>query len=88
VSGNDPKSHQLSQAHAEAYRAYLRALRDNLAKVDIEAVDVSRPVAQIPPVVNSYYTYFTYHTYYTYHTFHTYGTQATQATIATESSIQ
>jgi hypothetical protein len=83
-SATDP----IRQAHAEAYRAYLRSLRDSLANVDIEALDVSRAAGPIPPVANSLATFHTYYTFYTYHTFLTYQTFGTTATIGTESSIE
>jgi hypothetical protein len=83
----------LREAHAEAYRAYVRTLREGLADVDVEAVDVGRPSASIPVLYThqTLATYYTYHTWFTYHTFHTTGTIGTiqtSGTVATESSIE
>jgi len=96
VPAGKQKPSSLQQAHAEAYRAYLRTLRDSLSDVDIEAIDVTSR-SQAIPVVNTYFTHQTYQTYSTWYTYHTYATQFTHATtgtigttgtIATESSIE
>ena len=74
------------EVFAESYRAYLTAVRDGLAKVDVEAIDVSRATG----AASSLYTYFTYFTYYTWHTWytwHTINTINTINTIGTESSL-
>ncbi|MGH7102643.1 MAG: hypothetical protein ACREFJ_09620 [Acetobacteraceae bacterium] len=70
MSGSESKSDALHRAHADAYRAYLRSLKESLAKVDIEAIDLSRPQAGKPP---SLFTFFTIQTFYTWYTYHTYG---------------
>ena len=84
---------RLEQVYADAYRAYLRTLREGMANVDIEAVEVSRPAAGLTraPTLYTFYTYQTYNTFYTYHTWGTWGTTGTTGTIgtvATEQSIQ
>lgn len=76
MSGSEPKSHALHKAHAEAYRAYLRSLRDSLAKVDIEGLDLSKPQAGKPPSLFTFFTYQTFYTFYTWATYNSYGCEA------------
>lgn len=73
-------SSALQKAHAEAYKAYVRVLKENLADIDVEALDASQ--AQYIPVVNSWHTWNSWNTWNTFHTWNTI------ATVATESSIQ
>lgn len=40
-SGQPDKPTDLDQVYAEAYRSYLRSLRDGLANLDIDALDLS-----------------------------------------------
>ena len=40
-SGPPEKPTDLDQVYAEAYRSYLRSLRDGLANLDIDALDLS-----------------------------------------------
>ena len=63
MAGSDSKATALQQAHAEANRAYLRSLKDSLAKMDIEAIDVSKASNVTSPVFGCvfgcYYTWYT-----------------------------
>jgi hypothetical protein len=76
----------MEQVFAEAYRAYLKAVREGLENVDIEAIDISRQGTTVP----SLYTYYTWHTFFTWHTWHcwhTINTINTINTVSTESSL-
>jgi len=79
MSGSESKSNALHKAHADAYRAYLRSLRDSLAKVDIEAIDLSKPQITKTPTL---FTFFTIQTFYTYYTWLTYSSYSCEACIA------
>jgi len=75
-------SNPIAAAHAKAYRAYLRTLKEAMADVDIEAF--SQSAAEYVPGLATYYTiatYLTYSTYYTYHTVNTFHTVATESSI-------
>jgi hypothetical protein len=76
-------SNPIAAAHAKAYRAYLRTLKESLAEVDIEAVDL--PTVRTIPSVGTFYTWYTWYTWYTYHTI---STVNTINTVQTESSIE
>lgn len=79
-----PKEGQTpEEVFAEAYRGYLTAVREGLAKVDVEAIDVSR----LSGPTSSIYTYFTYFTWHTWYTWHTINTWHSINTIGTESSL-
>ena len=82
MSPKDPEKRP-EQVFAEAYRAYLKAVREGLADVDIEALDIARPAG----AAASLYTYFTYLTWHTYYTWHTINTVNTIHTVSTESSL-
>lgn len=79
------QGHHLQQAHQDAYRAYLRSMKESLGKMDVEAVDLTKSTSVIPPTLYSIATYYTWYTYYSYHSYGTYGTSGT---IATEACIQ
>jgi hypothetical protein len=79
-------SNPIAEAHAKAYRAYLRTLKESLAEVDIEAVNL--PTARSVPGLATFYTWYTWYTWYTYHTINTINTTNTINTVATESSIE
>ena len=48
-SGQPGKPNDLDQVYVEAYRNYLRSLRDGLANIDIDALDLSHVRAPAPP---------------------------------------
>jgi hypothetical protein len=48
-SGQPEKSTELDQVYAEAYRSYLRSLREGLANLDIDALDLSGVRAPASP---------------------------------------
>lgn len=75
----------LRKAHAEAYKAYVSALKENLANVDVSSLET--PVSQAVPNLATFFTYNTFHTWNTYSTFHTLSTYNTQSTLATRSTI-
>ena len=79
----------LQRAHAEAYKAYVRTLQENLANIDVEALGAEQASA-VPSVLtfNTLNTLNTWHTWHTWNTWNTIGTVATRATIATESSVE
>jgi hypothetical protein len=79
----------LQRAHAEAYKAYVRALQENLANIDVEALGAEQATA-IPSVLtfNTLNSLHTYNTWNTWNTWNTIATVGTRATVATESSIQ
>lgn len=82
MSGSESKSDALHKAHADAYRAYLRSLKESLAKVDVEAIDLSRPQAGKPPSLFTFFTIQTFYTFYTWYTLHTYNSLSCEACIA------
>ena len=79
-------SHPIAEAHAKAYRAYLRALKESLADVDIEAVNL--PTFRTIPGLPTFYTLYTWYTWNTWYTYHTINTTGTINTVGTESSIE
>jgi hypothetical protein len=82
VSGSESKHSRLHKAHADAYRAYLRSLKESLGEIDVEAIDLSKPQTLTPPglyTYNCFQTFYTYYTYYTYYTFHSIATEASIA---------
>lgn len=81
MSGNQPKHSQLQKAHADAYRAYLRSLKESLAHIDVEAVELTRPQLGTSPTLYTYFSIQTYYTYYTWYTSYSYHSIATEASI-------
>jgi hypothetical protein len=79
-------SNPVAEAHAKAYRAYLRTLKESLADVDIEAVNL--PTVGTLPGLGTFYTWQTWYTWYTWYTYHTLNTFNTTGTRATEASIE
>ncbi|MGH7071674.1 MAG: hypothetical protein ACREFO_16915 [Acetobacteraceae bacterium] len=82
MAGNESKPSALQKAHADAYRAYLHSLKASLAKIDIEAIDLSRPQAIKPPSLGTFFSIQTWYTYYTWHTINTINTYGCEACIA------
>jgi hypothetical protein len=70
----------VADAHAKAYRAYLRALKESLDDIDIEAVH--------PPIHRQVGPIYTYNTFFTYYTFYTYHTINSIHSVSTESCIE
>jgi hypothetical protein len=79
-------SNPIAAAHAKAYKAYLQTLKESLADVDIEAVDVAK--ARTLPGLLSFYTYACYHTLATYACYHTLATINTVNSISTGECIE
>lgn len=82
MAASESKSNTLQKAHADAYRAYLRSLKESLAKIDIEAIDLSKAQATKPPSLGTFFSIQSWFTYYTWYTFHTYNTLGCEACIA------
>lgn len=49
-SGSPDKPTSLDEVYAEAYRSYLRSLRDGLANLDIDALDLTGIGAPLHPI--------------------------------------
>jgi hypothetical protein len=80
-TGKSGKPTTMEQAHAEAYRSYLRSLKESLANLDVDAVDVpsAGPNVGLTPTD----CIATFHTWNTFHTFHTWNTWNTVGTLST-----
>jgi len=87
-TGKAAKPTTLEQAHAEAYRSYLRTLKEAMANLDVDAVDVSSASANVGLTpIDCIATFHTFHTWHSWNTWHTWNTINTVNTISTVSSI-
>lgn len=86
-TGKSAKPTTLEQAHAEAYRNYLRSMKEAFANLDVDAVDVSSASQNVglTPIdcIATWHTWHTFHTWNTWHTWHTWNTINTINTIST-----
>jgi hypothetical protein len=47
----------MQKARTNAYRAYLRSMKESLANMDVEAVDLTKTSATVQPILNCYPCY-------------------------------
>ena len=90
-TGKSAKPTTLEQAHATAYRSYLRALKEAMANLDVDAVDVSSASQNVglTPVdcIATIHTLNTWHTWHTWNTWNTWNTWSTFHTSGTLSTL-
>jgi hypothetical protein len=78
----------IAAAHAKAYKAYLQSLKESLANVDIEAVDVAKPLVIPLPTLATFHTLSCWHTINTINTINTAHSINTLASFHSESCIE